>query len=214
MAEVPNFPSNSNKSKQQQSLPTPQVTSKVSGGVQMEQNKKDKFMAAMFAKDIIGGLKNLFWQRVVPRTKAAFMTNIHDAVNTIFGWSGGNGTPGQVNYSNMYQYNTSYPGQAVTANNNKNYQQITGYPKASDLVFTNQDPEMAHTEALNTLAFLKAQIEDRGFVSVNTLYGYLGRSIDSVWVNYGWLNVDNASLIQQGNAWILKLPKASPINNV
>lgn len=206
MAEV-QYPSNSNKSKEQISTTQKLINGKVSGEIQKKQSNRDKFLEAMFAKDISGALKALFWTKLMPRAKGAFLSSLHDAVNSVFNWGGGNGN-GQTNYNNMY--NNGYPGQTVIYNGS-NYQQITGtangYPKASDLVF--DDP----SDAQNVLNHLKSAIEDCGYVTVNMMYGWLGRGIDYTWNNYGWTNVDNAKILQQGEKYVLKLPKASPIDN-
>ena len=212
MAEV-QYPSNSNKSKEG-IPPQKSINSSVSGDVQLTKSGKDKMVEAIFAKDIAGSLNTLFWTKALPRAKGAIMSNLHDALNAVFNWGGGNGN-GQTNYNGMY--NNSYPGQNVTYygnNSNSNYQQITGHPRASDLTFSGPNPAIAEADAQNTLQYLRDAIEDCGFVTVNSLYGYLGKSVDSVWANYGWINVDNARIINQGNSYILKLPKASPINNV
>lgn len=206
MAEV-QYPSNSNKSKQP---PQSSIKGSVSGDVGVSPSAKQKLVEALFAKDIKAALSEYFWKRFLPSGKTWVLNGVHGAINSIFNWMGGGPTNGQTNYNSM---SGSYPGQYINNTPGTNYQQIQenrGYPKASDLRFSLED------DAESCLIFLKAQIEDCGLVTVNTLYGYLGRTCEYTWNKYGWTNLNSAKVIDTRDGspmpYILKLPKASPID--
>ncbi len=193
------FPSNSNKSK---------AHGPVSGNIEVDKTGKDKLLGAIFAKDIVGGLTNLFWKTIVPRIKGVFLSSVHDSVNTIFDWNGSTNSNGKANYHMMS--NGGYAGQTVSTNSN--YQQITSNvarPTSNVLTFQTEE------DAINCRNFMIESIAACQLITVNQLYGYLSRPIEHVWNKYGWININeqNAPIYQQGNGWCLKLPKAAPIDN-
>ena len=201
MAEV-NYPSNSNKSKMQnQSNPV-----KVTGDIVIKENKKRKLFKAIFAEHIGEAIENAFWKKLLPKLKNAAVSGIHDAVNAAFNTNvtGGNGTnTNQTNYSGVY---TITPGSILDSGNyNPNPSIMNNYPNRNDLRFPSKE------DAEATLGKMKAAIADRGYVTVNMLYGWIGRSIDYPWNDYGWINVDSAAIVEDENNpsyYFLRLPKA------
>ena len=75
-----------------------------------------------------------------------------------------------------------------------------------NLVFpTRGDAELA-------LDQLRAMLNHYDFVRVSDLYDLVGITCDSTWYAYGWTNLTNATVTTVRTGYILKLPKAIPLN--
>ena len=210
------LPSNSHASKQQAQQPqktTKIISGTVSGDVGVKQTTAKKLEKAMFAEDVGGALSDIFWKRILPEGKNAIVRGFHYLLDAFFNMNGTSVKPGQTNYNAQYIYpNSTYPGTYinVSSNQGQNYQQISnsnsGIPNGGDLVFNTPD------DAQKILENLRESINETGYVTVNMLYGWLGRALDYTWANYGWVNLDSASIMEENGRFRLRLPKASPID--
>ena len=210
------LPSNSDKMKNKLAEQKPEkmkLKGSVSGDVGVNLTFAKKFRKAMFAEDIKKSLSETFWQRVIPEGKAAFMRGLHwllDAAMNMAGFTKGTGNA-PTNYQGYWNgYSSNIPANMVNLNSN-GYTQIlpqnTGLPNKNDLTFQNLE------DAKEVLAALRDHISEVGYVTVNSLYGMIGRrDIDYTWADYGWTNLDNAKIMDHNGGFRLVLPKASPID--
>lgn len=210
------LPSNSDKMKDKLAEQKPEkmkLKGGVSGDVGVNLSFGKKFRKAMFAEDIKKSLSTTFWERVIPESKAAFMRGLHwllDAAMNMAGFTNGKGTA-PTNYQSYWNgYSSNIPANMVNLNSN-GYTQIlpqnTGLPNKNDLTFQDLD------DAKGVLAALRDHISEVGYVTVNSLYGMIGRrDIDYTWADYGWTNLDNAKIVDHNGGFRLILPKASPID--
>ena len=125
------------------------------------------------------------------------VTNTVDML--LYGESGrprrSNGAPGsRVSYDKMYD-------------NRKEYRTPTYQTYSYDEVSIPDrgDAELVLAEMHNTLARY-------GMVKVADFYDFVGITGDYTSHNYGWTNLDGARLVRVSDGWVIKLPKALPID--
>lgn len=73
----------------------------------------------------------------------------------------------------------------------------------------------SHTDARNVIDQLYQILEAYGHVSCNDLYGLeeIDKTCPFTYANYGWYNLDNASIIDnRDGTWSFDLPKPVPLN--
>jgi len=168
------------------------------------ESTRKKFEKAMIAEDVNAALTNVLWNRAVPGFKRAFMETLHGTIDAFFNWSA---TPSNKTPT---QYNSFYGG-AVNYNRMEQISETSSLSRPSSL---REIPFDLKEDAINTLASMRSVIEETGFVTVNMVCGWLKKSCDYTWNDYGWNNLDTATVTydQGRQAWVLHLPKCSPIN--
>lgn len=89
--------------------------------------------------------------------------------------------------------------------NNKSYRARNDFEFNSIIVRTRGEAEMI-------LDQLDAAIDKFGFASVADLYDLAGLSIDYTANSYGWTSIRNATVVPSRGEYILKMPKAVPLD--
>lgn len=163
--------------------------------------EKSRLTKAIFADDIKGAVKAVFWKQFLPRMKNAMVGTIHDTVNAVFNTKIGSGYTSGLN-----TYATNY--QSISSGGNANYQQITTKKVSlrNDLRFDTEE------DAKKVKELMEGEIQECGFVTVGKVYDWLGKPCPSTWYNYGWINIDSARIINEDGVYRLSVPNASPVD--
>lgn len=202
------YPPNSHKSKEEQkaAVEEKRVQKVVKGPVKTKKNEVRKFADIFISEDVASVKSYIFMDVLVPAIKKAIYDIVTNGVDMFLyggsgkGKSGASGT--KVSYRNFYdQKNGS--NQRGSENNRAH-----GGFEYDDIVFSNRGEAEA----------VKQQMQDTinryGVVTVADLYDMADLSAPYTSQKYGWMNVSSAEAVRtrRGDGYILKLPRAVPID--
>lgn len=173
----------------------------VSGNVKTKKNDKRK-LANIFISDEAANVKSyVFMDVLVPAIKKAISDIVTDGIDMIlYGESRDRKrkSSDKVSYRNYYD-------------DRRGDRRDSGYRSGSrfdydDLVFdTRGEAEAVREEMLDV-------IDRYGFVTVADMYDMADLSAPYTSSKYGWTNIRTAEVVRVRNGYILKLPKAMPID--
>lgn len=173
----------------------------VSGNVKTKKNDKRK-LANIFISDEAANVKSyVFMDVLVPAIKKAISDIVTDGIDMIlYGESRDRKrkSSDKVSYRNYYD-------------DRRGERRDSGYRSGSrfdydDLVFdTRGEAEAVREEMLDV-------IDRYGFVTVADMYDMADLSAPYTSSKYGWTNIRTAEVVRVRNGYILKLPKAMPID--
>lgn len=138
---------------------------------------------------------------LVPTVKKAIVDIVTDAVNMVF--LGGTGRSKTTSSSNYISYNRlseprdRYNSSAPRTSSRFDYENI---------VFASRVDAEAIIEQMNDI------ISSYGFVTVADLYDMADLSHPYTSNDYGWASIVSAAVIHVRDGWVIKLPKARPID--
>lgn len=199
------YASNSYRSKEKnKDLPDPTSEKKVgkiiSGSAKSKKKGEARRFADVFISEDIGNVKSyIFMEVIVPSVKKAISDVVTNGIDMIlYGESGKrrNQSTTRVSYGNRFN-NISEPRQS----------QSRGNFDYDDIIFDNRGDAEAVLDAMNDI------ISSYGVVSVGDLFDLAGVSTDNFALNkYGWSDISGCKAVRIREGYILKLPKARPIN--
>lgn len=197
------YKTNSDKSREEQQSGR-KIEAVISGTAKTRKKGELQKIAEAFIADDISNIKSYIWMEViVPAIKKAFSEIVNVGTDMIlYGETGRNGkgsTVSKVSYRNYYDRDNRVRANSVeTRRNDMNYDDI--------LFDTRGDAEMV-LDAMNDI------ISQYGTVSVSDLYDLARVPNDNFAMNrYGWTNIRDASAVRVRDGYILKLPRAIPLN--
>ena len=183
------YKGNSNKAKEQQKAlpPEKKVEKIVSGPVKSKKKNSIQKITSIFVPEDVEDVKSyIFEDIVVPAVKDIIL----DAVRALLGVSGksNKGAPAsKVSYRSYYD------------RGNERYDY-------DDIVLDKRD------EAEDVLSRMDELISTYGMASVADLYELVGVTGNYTDNKYGWTDIRSASAIRVRDGYLLKLPKALPLN--
>ena len=202
----PVYTPNSHKFREEQKTAAPEekrVQKVVKGPVKTKKNEVRK-LADIFISEDVSSVKNyIFMDVLVPAIKKAIYDIVTNGIDMfLYGGGGGkakSGTSGsKVSYRNFYDQKNNYHGsESVRARNGFEY---------DDIVFGNRG------EAEAVKQQMMATIGRYGVVTVADLYDMADLSAPYTSQKYGWMDVSGAEAIRVRDGYILKLPRAVPID--
>ena len=206
MSEPVNTP-NSHKYKEQQkeaATEEKRVTKVVKGPVKTKTNEARK-LADIFISEDIANVKNyIFMDVLVPAIKKAIYDIVTNGIDMfLYGGTGKNkstSSGGKVSYRNYYEQknNSSYRG-------SENVKPRNGF-EYDDIIFDNRGEAEA----------VKQQMQDvigrYGVVTVADLYDMADLTAPYTSQKYGWMDVSGAEAVRVRDGYMLKLPRAVPID--
>lgn len=203
----PVYTPNSHKYKEQQndaSNEEKRVTKVVNGPVKTKKNEVRKF-ADIFISEDISNVKNyIFMDVLVPAIKKAIYDIVTNGIDMfLYGGSGKgrNNQPGaKVSYRNYYEQKNNG---GYRASDNARQSNAFDY---DDIVFNNRG------EAEAALQQMRDIVARYGIVTVNDLYEMTPLSAPYTSQKYGWMDVSNVEVVRVRDGYILKLPRAVPID--
>lgn len=195
------YKSNSHKSKERQNEPIPEkkVEKVISGSAKSKKKSGLQKITNVFVPEDVEDVKSyIFEDIVVPAVKDIIL----DAVKAVLGVSGssrGKGsTASKVSYRKYYDDRERRDYSGVTRTR-------SGY-EYDDVIIENRG------EAEDVLSRMDELISTYGLVSVADFYDLVGISGNYTDNKYGWTDIRSASVIRVRDGYMIKLPKALPLN--
>lgn len=167
-------------------------------------NEARKFADIFISEDVANVKNYIFMDVIVPAIKKAIYDVVTNGIDMfLYGGSGKgktNSTTSKVSYRNYYErkdnggYRQSEPN---TSRNALDYE---------DIVFDNRGEAEAAKQQMMDL------IDRYGMVTVSDLYEMANQTAPYTAQKYGWMDVRNAETQRVRDGYILKLPRAVPID--
>lgn len=207
-----NYKSNSFKSREQEKVSSPVSekprAQKVINGQVMTKKKSGikKFAESFIAEDMPKVKNYIISDVLIPSFKKAVSDIIRNGIDLIlYGETNKNRSsmPGsKVSYRSYYDNPNIGRGY-----DDRNRVRTVGNLDYDDIVLENRgDAELVLTQ-------MDELIQTYGFVTIADLYDIVGISTNNHCANnYGWTNLSTASPIRTRDGYLLKLPRALPIN--
>ena len=196
---------NSHRSKENQkdtSADRKKLEKVVTGTVKTKKKGEIRKFTDVFVSEDISNVKNyIFMDVLVPAIKKAISDIVTSGTNMIlYGGTGGGSRSSRVDRISYTDYSKRSSACPVD-----NYRSRSGY-SYDDIILESRG------EAEEVLTRMDELVEQYGVVSVDDLYDLVGRSCEYTDNKYGWTNIRNAEPIRVRDGYMLKLPKALPID--
>lgn len=191
--------SHKSKEKNQESIPEKRVEKVITGSVKSKKkNEIRKFADVFIPEDVTSVKAYILMDVVVPAIKRI----ISDTVDTILyggiGRTKKNSTASKVSYRSYYE----------KENGRRDYSSSrtrSGYDY-DDIILDNRG------EAEEVLSRMDELVATYGLVSVADLYDLVGIAGNYTDNKYGWTDIRSAQVARVRDGYMLKLPKALPLN--
>lgn len=192
------YKSNSHKSKEREknNLPEKRVKKIVSGSVKTKKKSGINKLAGIFVPDDVDNVKSyIFEDIVVPAVKDIIL----DAVKALLGINAKGGrksTVSKVSYRKYYDEPST----------RRNYNSQSSGCDFDDICFDTR------AEAENVLSAMDDIIASYKIVSVADYFDLVG--VDGPWTgnSYGWTDIRSARVMNTRDGYIIKFPRANPID--
>lgn len=195
------YKSNSHKSKERQNEPIPEkkVEKVISGSAKSKKKSGLQKITNVFVPEDVEDVKSyIFEDIVVPAVKDIIL----DAVKAVLGVNGSSrgksSTASKVSYRKYYDDRERRDYSGVTRTR-------SGY-EYDDVIIENRG------EAEDVLSRMDELISTYGLVSVADFYDLVGISGNYTDNKYGWTDIRSASVVRVRDGYMIKLPKALPLN--
>ena len=181
------------------------VNKVVSGSVSTRENKGRKFLDTFISEDTANVKSYIFMDVLVPAIKETVSTIVKDAVDIIlFGGSGGSSSRGRA--GSKISYRSFYNGGRERDRRDTIDYTPRGRFDYDDLIFDSRgEAELVRDNMLDA-------VERYGFVTVADMYDMADLTSPYTSNKYGWTNIRNADVVRVRDGYVLKLPKAMPID--
>lgn len=204
----PVYTPNSHKYKEEQKVAATEekrVQKVVKNPVKIKTNEVRKFADIFISEDISNVKDYIFMDVLVPAIKKAIYDIVTNGIDMfLYGSSGKNkNSPSgaKVSYRNFYDQknnNNGYRG-------SENVRSHNGF-EYDDIKFDNRGDAEAVKQQM------QAAIIKYGFVTVADLYDMVDQPAPYTSQKYGWMDVSSAEVARVRGDYMLKLPKAVPID--
>lgn len=199
------YKSNSHKSKELATeLQEKRVKSVVSGPVRTKKKSEIRKFTDIFVAEDISSVKSFICSDVlVPAVKKAIYDIVTNGIDMILYSGNGSGkshsSGSKISYSKYYK-DRDYARETSRSNSRNGFDY-------DDIIFENRgDAEMV-------LSTMEDMIDRYGFVSVADFYDLAEVTNPNYMANkYGWVDVRNASIVRNRNGYVIKLPRALPLD--
>ena len=188
------------KEDQKRSAPEKKVEKVIAGTVKSKKKSEIRKFTDVFISEDVDNVKSyILLEVLVPAIKKAISDIVTNGIDMIlYGGTGktkSNTAASKVSYRSYYDSRRDYS--AVRTKTGYNY---------DDIIFDNRG------EAEDVLSRMDELVSTYGLVSVADLYDLVGITGNYTDNNYGWTDIRSASVIRVRDGYMLKLPKALPIN--
>lgn len=201
------YTANSHRSKELRSEETSndrKIQKVVSGKVKTRENKGRKFADIFISEDAANIKSYIFMDVLVPAVKKAISDIVTDGIEMLlYGGTGGRknkSSSGRVSYRSYYDVRRS------DRRESSDYRARSRFD-FEDIVFESRGEAEAVREQMVDV------IDRYGFVTVADMYDMADLTAPYTSTKYGWTNIRSAEPVRvSGGGYILKLPKAMPID--
>lgn len=202
---VEDYKPNSHKSREerQESAPEKKVEKIISGTVKSKKKTEIQKFADVFISEDVSNVKTYILMEVlVPAIKKAVSDVVTNGLDMIL--YGETGRTKKNSPSSKVSYRSYYD----KGNDRRDYgssKTRTGYDY-DDIILDNRG------EAEDVLSRMDDLIATYGLVSVADLYDLVGITCNYTDNKYGWTDIRSAQVIRVRDGYMIKLPKALPLN--
>ncbi len=192
------YKSNSHKSREEK-----KVEKIVSGAVKSKKKSELQKIADIFISEDISNVKSyIFMDVMIPAVKKAISDIVTNGIDMMLYGDSGRSKKGSAASKISYR---SYYDRANDRRERGSSGVRRGYDY-DDVVLDNRG------EAEEVLSRMDELIAAYGLVSVADLYDLVGITGDYTDNKYGWTDIRNASVVRVKNGYMIKMPKALPLN--
>lgn len=203
-----NYKPNSDALKEQRSRVRPEekkVEKVVTGVVKTKKKSKiNNFMGNIISEDAKSVKTYVFGEVLIPAIKKAISDIVTDGIDIIlYGESRGRNkrsTADRVSYRNYYDDRGTRPRM------NERQAIMAGSYSYDDIILSSRG------EAEDVLARMDELMDTYGLVRVADLYDLVGITGNYTDNKYGWTNIRNADIIRVRDGYMIKMPRAVPID--
>ena len=202
MENMEDYKSNSHASKEKEKNREEKKVEKIISG-NAKAKKKSEFskFADVFVSEDAGNVKSYILMDVlVPAVKKAISDIVTNGIDMLlYGETGvhkRNGASSKVSYRSYYDRSNRSPSSSRTR---------SGY-SYDDIILDNRG------EAEEVLSRMDEIVATYGTVSVADLYDLVGITGAYTDNKYGWTDIRNASVVRVRDGYMIKLPRALPLN--
>ena len=189
------------KSKSKEELDRRHIEKVIEGTAKVRDNKVRKFTDAFFAEDLGTVKSHLKDDLLIPEIKKLLVNLLKDGVEILFNGRVTRGVK-QDRFSDNYAYNRCFDRRDDRRyESNKPLNQLD----YRDILFETRGKAQA------VLDTTYRDIRTYGFVCVSDMYEMVGLTAPFTGNNYGWMNIDNATIERVYNGYVIRLPRAVPI---
>lgn len=195
------YKSNSYKSKEQTEVPEEKKIQKVANGKTRKKSELSKFADVFISEDVQSVKSYILMDVLVPAIKKAISDIVANGIDMLlYGESGRtkSSSPGsRISYANCYDRNSSR--RETTARTRS----VFDY---DDIIFEKRG------EAEDVLSRMDELISTYHMASVADLFEFAGLTGPYTGNRYGWTDIRSASVVRTKDGYMLKLPRALPLD--
>lgn len=206
------YPPNSFKYKEEQKkkkdqTPEKRVTEKVVTGTVKRKKKGmfDKFMGNIISEDAPSVKSYIFGDVLIPAIKKAISDIVTDGINIILYGESRRGGRGH-SIADKLSYRNYYDGGYSRPRMNERQALMAGQYSYDDIILPSRG------EAEDVLARMDELMDTYGLVRVADLYDLVGITGNYTDNKYGWTNITRAEIIRNRDGYMIKMPRAVPID--
>ena len=204
----PVYPSNSHKAREEQKTAVPvekQIAKVAKGPVKTKKNEIRKFADIFISEDVTSVKNYIFMDVLVPAIKKAIYDIVTNGIDMFL--YGGTGKGKSSNGGSKVSYRSYYE----KSNNNSGYRGSENVRNSNtfdydDIVFNSRGEAEAAKQQMQDI------VARYGIVTVNDLYEMTPLTAPYTSQKYGWMDVSNVEVARVRDGYILKLPRAVPID--
>lgn len=201
------YASNSHKSKEEQkeTLPEKKIEKVISGTAKTKKKSEVRKFTDVFISEDMDSVKSyIFMDVIVPAVKKAISDVVTNGIDMLlYGESGGRSnkksTASRVSYRSYYDSPNDRREPRVTERNRMGY-------SYDNIILDNRG------EAEDVLTRMDELVQTYGLVSVADFYDLVGVSGNYTDNRYGWTDIRNASIVRTREGYMIKMPKALPLD--
>lgn len=198
------YKSNSNRSKEEQNnkLPEKKVEKVVTGKViTKKKSGLNKFVSEFISEDAKNVKTYVVGEVLIPAIKKAVSDIVTDGIDMIlYGGTRRDGkrpTADRVSYRSYYDRSSSM--------SSRDTRTVSGY-SYDDIILNSRG------EAEDVLSRMDELMDTYGLVRVADLYDLVGITGNYTDNKYGWTNIRNAEIVRVRDGYMIKMPRAVPID--
>jgi hypothetical protein len=198
-----NFKPNSHKSKEEQKLPEKRVEKVITGNVKVKKKNDIRKLADVFISEDVTNVKSyVLTDVIVPAIKKAIVDVVSDGVHMLFYGGARRNKDSRVDKISYVDYSkrNNYDDRRASTNDLR-----TSY-SSDQFTFETRG------EAEEVLAQMDGIVEKYGMVRVLDLYDMVGKTCDHTANKYGWTSTRNATVERVRDGYVIKMPRALPID--
>lgn len=207
---IEDYKSNSNKSKAEEKKknelisehrPEKVVTGKV---ITKKKSSFRKFTDEFISEDAKNIKSYVFGEVLIPAIKKAISDIVTDGIDMIL-YGGTRGSGGRRYTSDKVSYRNYYDGKGSSYRPSESRSSFNSY-SYDDIILDSRG------EAEDVLSRMDELIDSYGLVRVADLYDLVGITGSYTDNKYGWTNIRNAEIIRVRDGYMIKMPRAVPID--